>query len=109
MGIPVGPDSSRIISEIILANVDQFVQSSLADRKHSGFRYIDDMFFCFNSERDAQAALGFISMGLREFELDVNSAKTQLTAATRFNEDIWPQLVNRLGISGTGSLQKRSL
>jgi hypothetical protein len=109
IGIPVGPDTSRIISEIILSMVDQVVNTGLRDRKHSGFRYIDDMFFCFENESDAQAGLGLISASLREFELDLNSSKTLLTPATRFNEEIWPQLVNRLCISGRGSEQRRSI
>jgi hypothetical protein len=109
IGIPVGPDTSRIISEIILSIVDQVVNTGLRDRKHSGFRYIDDMFFCFDNERDAQAGLGLISAALRDFELDFNSSKTEIKPAIQFNEEIWPQLVSRLRISGGGSEQRRSM
>ena len=42
IGIPVGPDTSRVISELMLCAVEAEMPRKLRDRIASGFRYIDD-------------------------------------------------------------------
>jgi Reverse transcriptase (RNA-dependent DNA polymerase) len=108
-GIPVGPDTSRVISEVILSAVDEAFHASVGGTLKSGFRYIDDMFYCFTSSAEAEKALSILKSTLREYELEVNSTKTKVQNALEFNEEVWPYVINRTKIEHSGEDQKRSL
>lgn len=109
VGIPVGPDTSRIISEIILSAVDKKIEENIGGRIKSGFRYIDDMFFCFDDAEHADEALKIITATLREFELEINPSKTKKIEYSDYNEDIWAHDIQRLNIEKMGVAQRRSI
>jgi hypothetical protein len=74
-GIPIGPDTSLIVAETILAVVDQELEKQLPIR---GFRYVDDYELCFWSFADAEAALSLLQESLTQFELQLNPSKTKI-------------------------------
>jgi hypothetical protein len=75
MGIPIGPDTSLLIAEIILGAVD----SELADiRLLNGFRYIDDYEFGFVTLADAENAIAALQNVLNGYELALNPRKTKI-------------------------------
>ncbi len=74
-GIPIGPDTSLIIAEAILAVIDQELEKQLPIR---GFRYVDDYELCFWSFADAEAALFLLQELLTQFELQLNPSKTKI-------------------------------
>ncbi len=84
-GIPVGPDTSLLIAEMLLSQVDQ----KLVRRKLDGIRYIDDYELVFDSERDAMAALAKLEEFLLEFELHLNPSKTRVLSLPQPLEDSW--------------------
>lgn len=84
-GIPVGPDTSLLIAEMLLSQVDQ----KLASRKLDGIRYIDDYELVFNSETDSMAALAKLEESLLEFELHLNPSKTKVLSLPQPLEDSW--------------------
>jgi len=56
LGIPVGPDTSLVIAEIVASAVDETLQSD----RHSnieGFRYYDDYELVFDTSLEAESAL----------------------------------------------------
>lgn len=73
-GIIVGPFTSRIISELILARIDKI----LSEKRFVFKRYVDDYKFYFRSESQAQESLPIIEKVLNEFNLTLNTAKTQI-------------------------------
>jgi len=73
-GIIVGPFTSRIISEIILARIDKM----LSDRGFVFKRYVDDYKFYFRSEAQAHESLAIIEKVLNEFNLALNTSKTEI-------------------------------
>ncbi len=75
MGIPIGPDISLLIAEIILSAVDIV----LYDRgiRH-GFRYIDDYEFGFRTLSEAERTLAVLQEMLNEYELSLNPNKTEI-------------------------------
>jgi hypothetical protein len=87
IGIPVGPDSSRIISELILCAIEKQVGAVHFDRLTGGYRYMDDFFLCFSSHVDAEAFLAALRDAVLGFDLQLNAAKTQIIDALSFNED----------------------
>lgn len=109
IGIPVGPDTSRIISELLLCAVEQQVPQKLRDRIAGGFRYIDDFFLCFNSLADAEAVLAGLREACLHFDLQLNAAKTNTIAALAFNEETWPSEISAMRIAPSGKNQRRSM
>jgi len=75
MGIPIGPDSSLLIAEIILSAVDHKL-----DIKGliNGFRYIDDYEFGFMTLAEAEDAISQLQNILCEYELALNPKKTEI-------------------------------
>lgn len=79
-GIPIGPDTSLIIAEIIGCHVDAYISKEL-DKKNInwvGFRYYDDYNFYFESELNARICLDILEKKLSDFELHINQEKTTL-------------------------------
>lgn len=87
IGIPIGPDTSLIISEIIGCKIDELLSSALPMVK--GYRYVDDMHFFFHSYADAEDCLLKIQQILKDFELQLNPEKTQIRKIPRGIEPNW--------------------
>jgi tetratricopeptide (TPR) repeat protein len=76
-GIPIGPASSMLLGEIILAQVDL----SLAGQGiGTGFRAVDDYELLFDDRSGAERALTALEDALAEFELELNPQKTRIVA-----------------------------
>jgi hypothetical protein len=77
-GIPVGPDTSRIIAEVLLAGIerDSRFRPYLHDRL--AFRLVDDLVIGFERQEDAYKALAALRLALREFNLQLNEEKTSV-------------------------------
>lgn len=73
-GIIVGPFTSRIVSEIILARIDKM----LAEKGLVFKRYVDDYKFYFRSEAQAHESLPIIEKILNEYNLALNTSKTEI-------------------------------
>lgn len=69
-GIPIGPDTSFLVSEIILSAVD----CQLGPMQ--GFRYFDNYELCFSTRLEADTALNELEQALAEYELFLNPDKT---------------------------------
>jgi hypothetical protein len=75
-GIPVGPDTSFLLAEIIASSIDFQLESSLDGLK--GTRYIDDYHLYFPSRANAERGLAELHRIAGEFELEINGLKTQI-------------------------------
>jgi hypothetical protein len=98
IGIPVGPDASRIISEIVLSAADARFQKSAGDVAY--VRHVDDYWIGGNSTEECEKYLHQLRTALRHFELDINEVKTRiLSTKFVFGED-WPADIEADLISG---------
>lgn len=109
IGIPVGPDTSRIISELILCAVERQVGPAQFSRLAGGYRYMDDFFLCFESHVDAEAFLAALRDAVLGFDLQLNAAKTRIIDALSFNEERWPAEIAQLRLGRTGDDQRREI
>lgn len=75
-GIPVGPDSSFLLAEVVASAIDHELSTKLDGLK--GTRYIDDYHLYFLSRADAERGLAELHRIAGMFELDINSFKTQI-------------------------------
>jgi len=75
IGIPIGPDTSLIIAESLLSNIDLRLSEKGIN---NGLRYIDDYFLGFNTIGQAESALTTMQELLNEYELALNPLKTEI-------------------------------
>ena len=109
VGIPVGPDSSRIISELILCAIEQQIGADHFARRVGGYRYMDDFFLCFASHVDAESFLAALREAVLGFDLQLNASKTQIIDALAFNEEGWPGEIAQLRLGRSSDNQRRDL
>ncbi len=109
LGIPVGPDTSRILSEIVAVAVDEYVQSALSLDTTRAFRNVDDWYIGFDTASEAEDAIATLAMGCRTFELELNAEKTRTLHASSVIDGVWPTELREYRV-GTGvRAQARSL
>ena len=77
VGIPVGPDTSLVVAEIITCMMDVQIQNKLPSVKT--FRFIDDYFLYCDSYAEAEKAFKFIQSLFTDFQLDINEEKTKIS------------------------------
>lgn len=94
VGIPVGPDFSRVISEIIGVAIDVSYQRSRPTDQPM-LRMVDDIYIGADNVDEAQAHLSAIRDAIRSFELDINDAKTTIVEASADLEPFWPVELRR--------------
>ena len=75
-GIPVGPDASFLIAELILSHIDFNIQRRIP--KLSGCRYYDDFFFYCDTREEAESILRALIEELNIFGLEVNLSKVEI-------------------------------
>jgi hypothetical protein len=77
-GIPIGPDTSLVIAESVLAEVEKNIFQRLPSLR--GIRFIDDYELCFPDLGAAERALSVIQEELQQFELQLNPTKTRIVS-----------------------------
>jgi hypothetical protein len=89
-GIPVGPDTSLLMAEILLAKADR----ALTRKRTTGIRYMDDYELVFDTEKQALEGRSQLQEELLELELDLGTAKTSVQSLPQQLEDSWVSALN---------------
>ncbi|WP_419698129.1 RNA-directed DNA polymerase [Mucilaginibacter sp. NFX135] len=87
IGLPIGPDSSRIISEIILTAIDVEIKSKVGYL--TGVRVVDDYHLYFKNQGDLEKARAVIHKALNDYELELNQNKERLLDLPEIIESEW--------------------
>lgn len=90
IGLPVGPDMSRALAELIATAIDLTFLSRLDGITCAVLRHVDDVWIGAHSHADAERALSRYREAIREFELDINESKTHIFGEDFSFADIWP-------------------
>lgn len=90
LGIPVGPDTSRVISEIVAVGIDELVQNQLRLDSDNAFRNVDDWYIGFDGAGEAEDAISHIASACSEYELELNAEKTRPLTSSNSIESVWP-------------------
>jgi hypothetical protein len=90
IGIPTGPDTSRILSEIIGVAIDNYLHQNLGIDRTRAFRNIDDWYIGFNNAGEAEDCIATLATGCRTFELELNAEKTRTLHASIRIGNTWP-------------------
>lgn len=87
VGIPIGPDCSQIIAEMILCRIDGELKERFG--KLNCFRFLDDYEIAVESEAEANNVLCELQNLLGEQELELNSLKTGIYKLPVSVEEMW--------------------
>jgi hypothetical protein len=88
LGIPLGPDTSIVIAEIIGSAIDKELKKSIQLNDEIAFRYTDDFFIGLRDGRSAERTIADVATALSAFELELSIEKTRtLGAGSRADPD----------------------
>lgn len=85
-GVPIGPDASFVIAEIIMTAIDEMLIPVVGKKYH---RYIDDFEFGCSTLQQAEATLARLQEILAYFELALNSSKTKIVESPCSLDPAW--------------------
>lgn len=83
IGLPVGPDTSRILSEVILSQIDKQL------RKYDYIRYIDDYKCYCHTMEEAEHFIITLSKALETYGLKLNTKKTKILSLPITIDEDW--------------------
>ena len=106
-GIPIGPDTSFLVGEIVGTALDLELQSQIPSLR--GTRYVDDYHLYFSTMADAEKALATLHEVARKFELEMNDPKTEVVALPETLEPLWKRELRSLAIRDNGQPQATDL
>lgn len=99
MGIPVGPDTSRVIGEIIGVAIERQLTSQLLHFDQRALRFVDDMYIGIETHENPSTIISAASRALSYFELDINIEKTAVLGVEENTEPDWISELRRFNIS----------
>jgi len=100
-GIPIGPDTSFLIGEIMGSAVDCALEKRIG--KLRGTRFVDDYHLYFDSYHDAEKALAALHAIAISLELEVNDFKTEIVQLPEALEPRWKQELRSRDLKSTSS------
>lgn len=107
-GIPIGPDTSHVVAEIIGTAIDVDLVEEL-EGAPSGFRYVDDFYFFFDTYAEAGLAEAALQKILRRYELKQNIQKTKIISIERLLEDSWTFALQNFKFADGKKQQRRDI
>lgn len=110
IGIPVGPETSRIIAEVISASIDDSVSLELAKIKGcQSDRLQDDWTIGLPTLDAAEFALSNIRVAYKKFGLDINGTKTHITRLVDRPMNDWTSEIRGYLLHKNGNLTGANL
>jgi hypothetical protein len=106
-GKPIGPDTSFVIGEVIGTALDLALIAKIPSLR--GTRSIDDYFLYFSTLSEAETGIAALHEVAKEFELDINDAKTEVILLPDSLEPRWKSDLRTLTIRDMGNGQAMDL
>lgn len=107
IGIPIGPDSSLVIAELIMHRCDEELMKKIPSVK--GHRFIDDYELSFLTRTEAEDAFHILESCLSYYELALNPKKTEVLELPLPFEALWATELKRFSIRTSKSGQSSDL
>ena len=108
IGIPIGPYTSRIISEIVAVAVDLQLQEAAGFAQNNAVRHWDDWVVGLDGARQEHEQMAALARACREFRIEINGGKTKMIPASSCVDPIWIMELRAFEIAW-GKGQKSSL
>lgn len=92
VGIPIGPDTSHIVAEVIGTYIDKQLKDKFPEVKV--IRFFDDFHLYLDSEEKAQMALKYIHQILADLQLSLNENKLNIRKFPFAFQESWVKEIN---------------
>lgn len=89
IGLPVGPDTSRVLAEILGVAIDESMCLTDKRLKKSLIRFVDDITVGAQTAEDAERTQNSIRKVLHGFQLDINEEKTETLKVLALDYGSW--------------------
>jgi hypothetical protein len=99
VGVPIGPDTSLVLAELIMQRCDEELLAKLPGLK--GHRFIDDYELSFQTRTEAEDAFHILDTCLSEFELALNAKKTKVLELPLPLESPWATELKQFAVTRT--------
>jgi len=99
IGIPVGPDTSRVVGEIIGVGIERELAKQLRPADERCLRYVDDVHIGFDERDSVDGLLGMIARSFSHFELDINIEKTSVLGVGETTTPEWTTSLLKFSVS----------
>lgn len=76
IGLPIGPDTSRILSEVVATELELVASEALPDLNTRSVRYVDDIFIGVREDESPDAIAASLASALYQFDFQLNDEKT---------------------------------
>ncbi len=103
VGIPIGPDTSLLVAEILMSEID----ARICKTYENYFRYVDDFEFGCESYNQAEDVLGLLQSILAEYELTLNDSKTSILELPVQINSSWVRELSAFSLCGKKNRQKQ--
>ena len=107
VGIPIGPDTSLLIAELLMQRCDEQLLIMMPTLK--GHRFIDDYEISFQTRTEAEDAFHMLENCLAEYELALNPKKTHVLELPLPLEPPWAIELKRFAFRATSAGQAADL
>jgi len=106
IGLPVGPDTSFILSELVGAEIDRALAEQIPNLV--GIRYVDDLSLYVETRAEAEAAYSSLARVAKQFELELNEGKTSIFEGPDVGQPAWKTVLHVFYVR-KGGAQRASL
>jgi len=101
VGIPIGPDTSHIISELIACRIDTEFKAKFDSIDVKACRYYDDYYIYVNSSDEADSVIKGLQKILNQFQLEINDKKVEVKEFPVTFENNWVTDLHRFEFKET--------
>ncbi len=91
LGLPVGPDTSRLIAEVVASALDTHLQNRLGMGARDASRYIDDYTLSNADGAAGEELLAVLRQSAAIFELELNNEKSAIVPTSHRQNIGWQQ------------------
>ncbi len=109
VGIPIGPDTSRILSEIIAVGMERELERRLGSVNSRAVRYVDDLIIGFDDFESEERIAAALEGAMSHYELDLNLSKTAILGSESDEAIDWISELRACGRISIGISQRHDL
>lgn len=93
IGLPVGPDTSRLIAEVVASSVDAVLRERLKVTGRDASRYVDDYTISGDESQSGESLIAALRQAAAIYELELNNDKSAIVSTSVRQNIGWKQAV----------------
>jgi len=105
VGLPVGPDTSRLLAEVVASGIDEQLRQRLKISGQDASRYIDDYTISAPNGQTGESLIAALRLSAAHFELELNSEKSEVVSTAIRHDVGWKQAVRATIPKGVPDIQ----